>query len=160
MPDKGNAVRRSMHAMTTACNAAPPPTKDTMKTLIADDSVTSRRLLQELLKSYGPSDLAATGTEAVAAVRAALEAGAPYDLICLDIMMPEMDGQAALQEIRRLEAASSIAGPGRVKIIMTTALADKANILQARAQRCDCFLVKPIQKAKLLAELRTLRLID
>jgi len=131
-----------------------------MKTLIADDSVTSRRLLQDLLKSYGPSDLASTGTEAVAAVRTALEAGAPYDLICLDIMMPEMDGQAALQEIRRLEAASSIAGPGRVKIIMTTALADKANILQARAQRCDCFLVKPIQKVKLLAELRTLRLID
>jgi two-component system chemotaxis response regulator CheY len=145
--------------MGTECPFAPPHHKDPMKTLIVDDSVTSRRLLEALLKGYGPSDLAATGREAVEAVRAARAAGDPYDLICLDIMMPEMDGQATLHAIRRLEATTGIAGPGRVKIVMTTALADEANILQAHAQHCDAFLVKPIPKAKLLATLRALGLI-
>ena len=110
-----------------------------MKTLIVEDSFTSRLLLQEILKPYGATDIAVTGTEAVEAVRGALEADNPYDLICLDIMMPEMDGQEALKAIRVMEETRGLTGPGRVKIIMTTALADQANILKARAQRCDAF---------------------
>lgn len=130
-----------------------------MKTLIVEDDFTNRLLLQELLKSYGPCHIAVNGKEAVEAVSLALEAGQPYDLICLDIMMPEMDGQEALRAIRLLEETKGVARPGRAKIIMTTALADKANVIQARDQQCDCFLVKPVQKAKLLQELRRLTLI-
>lgn len=80
-------------------------------------------------------------------------------MICLDIMMPEMDGQQALREIRLMEKAKRIAGPDRVKIIMTTALADEANVIKVREQQCDYFLVKPIQKAKLIEQLRKLALI-
>ena len=130
-----------------------------MKILIAEDEITSRLFLQGLLKSYGPSYIAANGKEAVEAVRLALEAGEPYDLICLDIMMPGIDGLQALRVIRLMEKAKGIAGPDRVKIIMTTALADRANISKAIQQQCDCFLVKPIQKAKLMEELRKLALI-
>jgi two-component system chemotaxis response regulator CheY len=75
-------------------------------------------------------------------------------------MMPEMDGQAALKEIRLLEQTRGLAGPDRAKIIMTTALADAANVLMAREQLCDHFLVKPIQKLKLVEVLRGLALID
>ena len=130
-----------------------------MKTLIVEDDFTSRLLLQELLKSYGPSHIAVNGKEAVEAVSTTLEANEPYDLICLDIMMPEIDGQQALREIRLMEKAKGIAGPDHVKIIMTTALGDRANVIKAAQQQCDCFLVKPIQKAKLLEELRKLGLI-
>jgi len=130
-----------------------------MKTLIVEDDFTSRRILQEFLKSYGLSHIAVNGKEAVEAVRAALEAGEPYDLICLDIMMPEMDGQQALREIRLMEKARGIAGPDRVKIIMTTALADKADVLKAREQQCDYFLIKPVQKAELMEALRKQALI-
>ncbi|MGA3096831.1 MAG: response regulator [Bryobacteraceae bacterium] len=130
-----------------------------MKTLIAEDDFTSRLLLQEFLKSYGDCHIAVNGKEAVEAARAALQAEEPYDLICLDIMMPGMDGQAALKEIRRLEAAASVATSRRVKIVMTTALADLPNVVNAIRGKCDCFLAKPIRKAKLLEELRKLALI-
>jgi CheY-like chemotaxis protein len=73
-----------------------------MKTLIVEDDFTSRLLLQEFLKSYGPTHVAVNGREAVDAVRAALEAGERYSLICLDIMMPLVDGHEALRQIRSL----------------------------------------------------------
>lgn len=130
-----------------------------MKTLIVEDDFISRLLLQELLKSYGPFHIAVNGREAVEAVRAALETGEPYDLICMDIMMPEMDGQQALKEIRAMEEARGLVLSNWTKIVMTTALGDKTNVLEAVRRKCNAFLVKPIQKAKLLEELRRLQLI-
>jgi len=130
-----------------------------MKALIVEDDFVSRLLLQEILKLYGTIHIAVNGKEAVEAVRLALEAGEPYDLICLDIMMPEMDGQAALKEIRSMEEKKGVAGPNRVKIVMTTALADKTNVIQASGQQCDSYLIKPIDKAKLLQVLRKMKVI-
>lgn len=129
-----------------------------MKTLIVEDDFTSRLLLQEILKGYGPSHIAVNGKEAVEAVHLALEADEPYDLICLDIMMPEMDGQQALQEIRAVEEARGIVSSDGAKIMMTTALGDSANVLAAYRNLCDAYLTKPIQKAKLLEELGKLGL--
>ncbi len=130
-----------------------------MKTLIAEDDFANRLLLQELLKKYGPVHTAFNGKEALEAVKLADQSGEPYDLICLDIMMPEMDGQEALKEIRAMEEAKGLAISRWVKIIMTTALADKENVVEAIRGKCDAFLVKPIQKPKLLEELHRLNLI-
>ena len=130
-----------------------------MKTLIVEDDFTSRLLLQELLKSYGPLHVAVNGKEAVEAAIAAREAGEPYDLICLDIMMPEMDGQEALRRIREQEEARNTLSSNGAKIVMTTALDDIKNVSAAYQSLCDGYLTKPIQKAKLLEELRKLELI-
>ncbi len=130
-----------------------------MKTLIVEDDFTSRLLLQQLLKSFGPSHIAVNGREAIEAVRAALDAGEPYDLICLDIMMPEIDGQEALRQIREQEEAKGIISTGGAKIIMTTALGDMKNVATAFRSLCDAYLTKPIEKAKLLEELQNLKLI-
>ena len=130
-----------------------------MKTLIVEDEITSRVMLREILKRYGPPHVAMNGREAVEAVRAALRAGDPYNLICLDIMMPEMDGQQALKLIRQMEDEAGVALEGRAKVIMTTAFADKANVLAAIQGQCDYFLVKPIDARTLLEELRRLKLI-
>ena len=130
-----------------------------MKTLIVEDDFTSRLLLQEFLKDYGPSHIAVNGKEALQAARNALEAGAPYDLICMDIMMPEMDGQEALKEIRALEEAQGINSSNGAKVVMTTALGDLKSVSNAYISLCDAYLTKPIQKAKLMEELRKLNLI-
>ena len=130
-----------------------------MKTLIVEDDFTSRLLLQELLQGYGPTHTAVNGREAVAAFGQAQAAGQPYTLICLDIMMPEMDGQTALREIRQLEEDNNIFSSEGAKVIMTTALEHPKDVIAAFSGLCDAYLVKPIDKSKLLEHLRTMRLI-
>jgi len=130
-----------------------------MKALIAEDDFTSRLLLQEFLKKYGTSHVAVNGKEAVEAVQASLEADEPYDLICLDIMMPEMDGQEALRQIRGLEEKKGILSTHGAKIVMTTILGDHKNMIAAFAGLCDAYLTKPIKKVDLLEQMRDLKLI-
>ena len=130
-----------------------------MNTLIVEDDFTSRLLMQELLKTYGPSHVAVNGKEAVQAVRAALAAKEPYNLICLDIMMPEMDGQEALKEIRASEEACGVFSTAGAKIVMTTAVKNMKSVSTAFNSLCDAYLVKPIEKTKLLEALRQLGLL-
>jgi two-component system chemotaxis response regulator CheY len=131
-----------------------------MRTLIAEDDFTSRLMLQKLLAPYGESHVAINGKEALDAFRAAKQKRRPYDLVCLDIMMPEMDGQSVLREIRTIEAGAGIR-PGRgAKVLMTTALKDPKNVMTAFRELCDGYLVKPLDKAKLLKCLREFGLVE
>jgi len=131
-----------------------------MKTLVVEDDFTCRLLLQELLRGYGPVDSATTGVEAVHLVAEALQVGAPYDLICLDILMPELDGQNALREIRAQEARNDIPSGHGAKVLMTSALRDNGNILRAFREQCDGYLVKPIDRKSLIQTLHQLELVD
>lgn len=130
-----------------------------MKALIVEDDFTSRLLLQGLLQPYGVCHISVNGKEAVDVFKVSLEAGEPYDLVCLDIMMPEMDGQTALKHIRAMEDAKGILASDGVKIIMTTALDDKKNIMSAFKEQCDGYLIKPIDKEKLVDTLKKLGFI-
>ncbi|MCX7823677.1 MAG: response regulator [Syntrophobacterales bacterium] len=130
-----------------------------MKTLIVEDDFTSRVLLQEILCHYGPCHIAVNGKEAVEAVKVAIEAGEPYDLICLDIMMPGMDGHEALQKIREIEERHGFFSKRGAKIVMVTALHNIKNISLAYKNLCDAYIIKPLDKNKLLDELKKLRLI-
>ncbi len=130
-----------------------------MRTLIVEDDFTSRLLLQTFLSRYGDCHVAVNGKEAVAAFSLAQNTGQLYDLICMDIMMPEMDGQAAIKEIRKLEEAGGTLSTNGVKIIMTTALDDVKNVMQSFKSLCDAYLFKPIDTAKLLAHIKEFRLV-
>jgi two-component system chemotaxis response regulator CheY len=130
-----------------------------MKTLIVEDDFSSRLLLQSLLGRYGECHVAVNGKEAVQAFQMAKESGRGYDLICMDIMMPEMDGNAALREIREVEAAVGVQSSAAAKVIMTTALTDIKDVITAFQGLCDAYLFKPIDKAKLLEHLQLLRLV-
>ncbi len=131
-----------------------------MRTLIVEDDFTCRLLLLEILKNYGSVHIAANGKEAVEMTRIALETGEPYDLICLDIMMPEMDGQEALRMIREQETARGIRSTQGARIVMMTALDDVHSVINAFSKLCDGYLVKPIKKTALLEKVRGLGLID
>jgi two-component system chemotaxis response regulator CheY len=130
-----------------------------MRTLVVEDDFTSRLLLQSFLSKYGDCHIAVNGKEAVTAFRTANEKGNKYDLICMDIMMPEMDGQAASKQIRDLEQAGGTLSTHGVKIIMTTALDDVKNLVQSFKSLCDAYLFKPIDTGKLLAHLREFHLV-
>lgn len=130
-----------------------------LKILIVEDDFSSRFLLQKFLEPYGTCYIAINGKEAVEAVKTAIDTNEPYNLICLDIMMPEMDGHDALREIRKTEEENGILSSEGAKIIMTTALGDMKNINRAYHNLCDGYLTKPVSKSKLLENLRMLGFI-
>jgi len=130
-----------------------------LKILIVDDDFTNRLLLQKLLEPYGEVHIAVNGKEAVRAVEKSLKDKESYDLACLDIMMPEMDGQEALKQIRERENSAGIQPGNGIKILMTTALDDSRNIMDSFKSQCEGYIVKPISKNKLLGLLEKLALI-
>ena len=130
-----------------------------MKILIVEDDFTCRCVLQEILTPYGECHMTVNGREGLKAFKISLDEKKPYDLVCLDIMMPMMDGQEALSRMREEEGKCGIAGLDCSKIIMTTALADKKNIIGAFRHQCDGYIVKPYDSIKVLTELRTLELL-
>jgi two-component system chemotaxis response regulator CheY len=130
-----------------------------MRTLIVEDDFTSRLLLQTFLAKYGECHIAVNGREAVNAFRSAREHGQAYDLICMDIMMPEMDGQAAAKTIRAIEEVGGTLSTHGAKIIMTTALDDAKNVFQSFDSLCDAYLFKPIDTRKLVGHIKEFHLI-
>lgn len=132
-----------------------------MRTLIVEDDFTSRYGLKMFLKEYGECVEAVNGQEAVKLFKASLrDKDKRFDSIFLDIMMPLMNGQEVLKEIRKLEENRNILDfDDRTKIIMLTALTDYKNIKASFSEICDGYLFKPIEKEKILEELIRLELI-
>lgn len=127
-----------------------------MKILVVEDDFVSRKIMSTLLSEHGDCDTAVNGIEAMRAYKLSLKEKKPYDLICLDIMMPEMDGQQVLKEIRNLEKEKGILGLDGVKIIMVTALGDMQNVRSAFREQCEAYLVKPIEAKKLFKTIEDL----
>ena len=131
-----------------------------MKTLIADDEFASRTIAQRLLGRLGPCDAVTNGADAVQAFERAWQQNRPYNLICLDILMPDMDGQEALVRIREIEKAKEIRDPLKVKVIMVTALDHPQSVMTAIYQGgATAYLVKPIRERQLMSELFQLGLV-
>lgn len=130
-----------------------------MKTLVVEDDFTSRLMLQKIMESYGEVHIAVNGREAVDACRSARAANQPYDLICMDIHLPNMNGQAALKEIRFMEDLNGLTAEQRVRIIMMTASPTEQSVVAAVRDRCDGYLVKPIDRAKLVEKLKECNLV-
>jgi two-component system, chemotaxis family, chemotaxis protein CheY len=94
-------------------------------------------------------------------VRWALQENEAYDLICLNIMMPVMDGQQALVEIRKVEEDLGVTGPNATKVIMVTVFDDSQNIMKAfRQGQCEAYMTKPLDREKLLGHIQGLGLIE
>lgn len=128
-----------------------------MKILIVEDDFSSRMLLNAILSTLGECDVAVNGEEALEAFKNALDENEPYELICLDIMMPVMDGQEALQKIRGIEKERDIRYGKEVKVLMTTALDDVKNVTEAFFKgEATSYLTKPLTKDKVFQELRNM----
>lgn len=131
-----------------------------MRILIAEDDLSSRKFLFKFLSKYGECDLVVDGLEALDAVLMSLKENKPYDLICLDIMMPKVDGVKVLKHIKDLEAQKGMLPDKRSRIIMTTALAESQYVQNAFEIGCDAYAAKPIDTEKFVEVLVKLGLID
>ncbi len=130
-----------------------------MKILLAEDDFVTRKFMVNFLSKYGECDVTVDGMEAVDAFMMALEDEEPYDLVCLDIMMPVMDGYQALVAIRKLEKEKNISEEKAVKVIMTTALNEERNVKMAFELGCTIYSGKPINQDRFEQALKKLNLI-
>lgn len=130
-----------------------------MKILLAEDDFVTRKFMTNFLSKYGECDVTVDGMEAVDAFMMALEEDDPYDLVCLDIMMPVMDGYQALMGIRNLEKEHGISMEDGAKVIMTTALNDEKNVKMAFELGCTIYSGKPIDQEKFEQALKKISLI-
>lgn len=130
-----------------------------MRILIAEDDFASRKVILKFLSVYGDCDVTVDGMEAIDAFMMALEEDNPYDLICLDVMMPIMDGYQALKNIRDIEKEHNIPEDKMAKVIMTTALNEEKNVKKAFELGCTVYCAKPIDMEKLKSTLETIGLI-
>lgn len=120
------------------------------KCLIVDDDELGREIIAQYLQSVPVVDTAIGGQDAIEKFQAALTAADPYELILLDIVMPDMDGIAAGKEIRKLEKGLALPADKQVKIIMLTALNTPQNVMQSMlAVQSSAYLVKPVEPEKI-----------
>jgi two-component system, chemotaxis family, chemotaxis protein CheY len=130
-----------------------------MRALIVEDEFTSRMQLKYFLEEHGAVDIAVNGEEALCAIDLAYKGNKPYQLICLDVKMPGMDGNELLQKIREIEDKRETAPADRAKIFMATGVVDPKSVLKSFYQLCDEYLEKPVDNVKLFALLKKYSLI-
>lgn len=125
-----------------------------MKVLVIDDDFDTRRLLQKILHPFGYVDVAMDGEEGVEAFQTALRDNEPYDLITMDLLMPNSDGQQALREIREIEKEKGIPEDKAVKIIVISGLDDSKELHDAFfIGEATTYIIKPIRRQVLLDEI-------
>ncbi|MCH3958736.1 MAG: response regulator [Selenomonas sp.] len=127
-----------------------------MRILVAEDDRLSRIFLKKFLTRYGECDVAVDGMEALDCFMDAIKQKKPYDLLCLDIMMPKVDGLKVLKAIRVLEKQHQLK---HTCIIMMTALADVEYVDQALELGCDAYAAKPIDTDKVETAMKNLGLL-
>ncbi|MBI4856468.1 MAG: response regulator [Acetobacterium woodii] len=128
--------------------------------LIVEDDMVSRKFLSKFLNRYGDCDLVVDGLEAIDAYLLAIKEGLPYDLICLDVMMPKIDGIKVLKTIRDLEKQNDLDENERCKIIMTTVLGETKIVQSAFDYGCNAYASKPIDIEKLTEVLGKIGFLD
>ena len=125
-----------------------------MKILIAEDDFATRKLLFNLLKDFGECDLTVDGLEAVEAFMLARKEKEPYDLVCLDIMMPKVDGTSALRAIRDIEKDQKVEKP--TKVIIISALDEQQIVEDSFSKGSVSYAVKPLNTEKFLQVVKKL----
>ena len=131
-----------------------------MKSLIVEDDYITSQVIKEILSTFGEAEIAENGKIAIEKFQEAYNENDIYDVVFLDIMMPELDGHETLSLIRQFEYKQGIMGLDAVKIIMTTALDDFDNIKSSFDNQCEGYIVKPVDKDKIISILAEQGLIN
>lgn len=126
-----------------------------MHFLIVDDDESIHLYLQAVLAPFAQCDSVLNGEKAVEFFKKAHAKGAPYDVVMMDILMPGMDGHQAAEIMRDCEKEFEIGEHQQFKLVMITSLVDDTNVSRAFFNtQASCYIVKPLDKEKVLDELR------
>lgn len=120
------------------------PSLESLPVLVVDDNPTNRHILQDMLSNWGMKPtLADGGAPALALMDVAAQAGRPFPLVILDVMMPEMDGYAVAARIKQNPALAGAA------VLMLTSSNHRGETQRCRELGVAGFMVKPIQQSEL-----------
>lgn len=117
-----------------------------MRILVVDDEMVSREKMKMIMGHFGQCDAVENGADAVEKFVNAWNAWSPYDLISLDVQMPEMNGVEVLNRIRGMEREKNVPESKRVRVVMVTARSDKDTIMTSIQAGCNDYVVKPFDK--------------
>lgn len=120
--------------------------------LCVDDDPVSLNKMVAIMEEIGDCRQAETGKEAVAIFFKKLETGNTFDLITLDISLPDMEGTEVLRILRQIEADKAVAGLKPAKIIMVTSHADKGRVVASLKAGCNDYIVKPFDINTLISK--------
>lgn len=128
-----------------------------MRILIVDDDFVSRKIVMHALKDFGWFDVAVNGAEACAAFKLAHESGEPYELVCMDVMMPEMNGQDAVKAMREIERTCGVDPAKEARIVMISCVSDQKEVCDAFFHgHASLYLTKPIEPIPLREKIAAL----
>ncbi|GAB6095706.1 chemotaxis response regulator CheY [Desulfatiferula olefinivorans] len=127
-----------------------------MRILVVDDDMVSRKKMEVILQEFGDCFLAESGRDAIRVFREASAKNIPFDLISLDISMPDINGIEVLKEIRQMETEGAVPPEGQARVMMVSSHADQDLVLGSVAAGCNNYIVKPFERAKVLEKLRAL----
>ena len=121
-----------------------------MKGLVVEDDLASRTVLMGFLRQYNlGAEFAEDGLLGLEAFKTAFEEKQPFDFICLDIMMPNMNGQETLIKIREYEKEHNVKSSHEVKVFMVSALRTPKDVIQAfHKGGCTDYVTKPVDLKK------------
>jgi two-component system chemotaxis response regulator CheY len=132
-----------------------------LRILVAEDSPSARLFLETVMADYGRVESAEDGAQAVDFFQRALDAGEPHHVVILDIMMPEMDGLAALVRIREIVLERGLDEEEQPKAIMASCLTDPGHMIRAHYEcGADVYITKPYTQQTLEEALVNLGLVD
>lgn len=114
-----------------------------LRVLIVDDDIFSRSMLSSFVARHAEVATASDGEEALAKAIAAYGTGRGFDLILLDLIMPRMDGRAALEALMAHEAAAGIGADARSRVVVVSALSERDSTILPLRPRIESFLDKP-----------------
>ena len=124
-----------------------------MRILVVDDEVVSRKKMMKSVSDLGTCEGVQNGSAAISAVRTALEEWKLYDLITLDISMPDISGTEVLSNIRKLETERGLDDEERATIFMVTSHSDVETV-KACVGKCNGYIIKPFNKEVIMEKLK------
>lgn len=128
-----------------------------MRILVVDDELVSRKKMAKIVTEFGQVDSVKNGKAAISAVKTALEDWKLYNLITLDISMPDISGTEVLSSIRELEKERGLDDEEKSRILIVTSHSDVETV-KACVGKCDGYVIKPFNKEVLVDKMRRIGL--
>ncbi len=129
-----------------------------LRFLIVEDDPIYQKMLEVFLAKFGTSTIVESGENSLAIFEKAINDGKPYNMVCLDIKLPGIDGLRVLAKMRVIEAGARL--PEKTKILIITASEENGHMIEAFSNEADGYLKKPIERGDLIEQLVLMRLIS